>query len=804
MINDQNDTIGHIILYPTPELNSNIIKTTKMYMRTCRLILLLVLFGSAISYAQSFQWAKSIQSEGFDEGYDLATDPDGNTYIAGMLEYDTDFGNGIILSSAGVHDIYLAKYSSTGRLVWAKRAGGKGGDKIESIALDGLGNIFTVGEFEDTCYWETIMKNTPGPEVNNMFIAKYDTTGSVTWVKTLSTTGVIHTRGYGVACDQSGNVYACGGTKGDTYFEGNYLFTSNGDYDGTVVKFDANGNYIWGQRLGGSESDKANGIASDNSGFVYVTGNFVGNAEFSPGVNLNGNGHTEIFLSKYDANDGSLQWAKMAGDTGFDRGRDVMVNINGDIVITGEFQTGYFGTNLVFSRGNMDMFLAAYNSNGDNLWALSGGGEEDDIGRAVTHDNAGNVIVVGDYAVAGIFTPDTIYGNGFADLFVASYSSDGANLNWIRSAGGLDNDRGKGVGVDNANNVYVCGEFIDSIRFGTSNIIGDTLLDAYLTKISTATNFCATQVSVSTINQCTGACDGVAEASAIGQGPFTYVWSTVPAQFGETATGLCAGTYELMTTDASGCTATAFVTFNEPLPLAVSATSDDALCAGACTGTANATATGESPFQYSWNTSPVQTGENATGLCPGIYTVTVMDSLGCTTTSDVIIGEPQPIQLSAAITNSTCIGCTDGSIDVTVNGGTPTYQYLWDIGEVTEDLSILLAGSYELCVTDDNGCTACDTYFVLDAGTSVADLQGQGFSIYPNPINDIATIKINTNVNEASQLKIYSSVGQIVFETNFSGNEYLLSAKEFSRGVYFIQVVNSQMTGKMVPVMIGN
>jgi hypothetical protein len=189
---------------------------------------------------------------------------------------------------------------------------------------------------------------------------------------------------------------------------------------------------------------------------------------------------------------------------------------------------------------------------------------------------------------------------------------------------------------------------------------------------------------------------------------------------------------------------------------------------------------------------------------PGTYTVTVMDSLGCTTTSDVIIGEPQPIQLSAAITNSTCIGCTDGSIDVTVNGGTPTYQYLWDIGEVTEDLSILLAGSYELCVTDDNGCTACDTYFVLDAGTSVADLQGQGFSIYPNPINDIATIKINTNVNEASQLKIYSSVGQIVFETNFSGNEYLLSAKEFSRGVYFIQVVNSQMTGKMVPVMIGN
>lgn len=773
-----------------------------MQTRTYRLILLILLFGQGISNAQSFQWAKSIQSEGFEEGYDLVTDPDGNTYIAGMLEYDTDFGNGLILSSAGVHDIFLAKYSPTGRLVWAKRAGGKGGDKIQSIALDGFGNIFAVGEFEDTCYWESIMKTTPGPEVNNMFIAKYDTSGNVTWVKTLSTTGVIHSRGYGVSCDESGNVYACGGTKGDTYFEGNYLFTSNGDYDGTIVKFDSNGNYIWGRRLGGAESDKAYAIASDRNGFVYVTGYFVGTAEFSSSVDLNGNGHTEIFLAKYNADNGNLDWAKMAGDTGFDRGWDVMVNINGNIVITGEFQTGYFGTNQAYSRGNQDMFVAAYDSNGDNLWVVDGGGVEDDIGRGITHDNAGNVIVVGDYAVAGIFTPDTIYGNGFADIFIASYSADGQNLNWIRSAGGLDSDRGRGVGVDNANNVYVCGEFIDSIRFGNTNIIGDTLLDAYLTKISTTTNFCSTQLSVSTANKCTGQCDGVAVASVIGQGPFTYFWSTVPAQTSDTATGLCAGIYEVMTTDASGCTATAFVTLNDPLPLVLSATSSDALCAGACDGIASASATGESPFQYSWNTSPVQTGENATGLCAGNYTVTVIDSLGCTTTSNIAVGEPQPIQLTATVTNSTCIGCADGSIDVTVNGGTPLYSYLWDIGEITEDLSILLAGTYELCVTDDNGCVQCDTYFVLDAGTGIDDLNESGISVYPNPVIDFATIKINANGNEMSLLKIYSSLGQNVFETTFSGNEYQLSAKTLSKGLYFLQIHNSKFS-KMIPVMMG-
>ena len=89
-----------------------------MQIRTCRLICFLILLASVTTNAQSFQWAKSIQSAGFDEGYDLVTDPAGNSYIAGMLEFDTDFGNGVVLSSAGIHDIFLAKYSPTGRLVW--------------------------------------------------------------------------------------------------------------------------------------------------------------------------------------------------------------------------------------------------------------------------------------------------------------------------------------------------------------------------------------------------------------------------------------------------------------------------------------------------------------------------------------------------------------------------------------------------------------------------------------------------------------------------------------------------------------
>ena len=92
-----------------------------------KLMIAAFLLAPGLLLAQTFQWSKSIQSEGFDEGYDLVTDSAGNSYVAGQIEFDANFGNGIILSSAGIHDIFLAKYNPNGNLIWAKVAGGKGG-----------------------------------------------------------------------------------------------------------------------------------------------------------------------------------------------------------------------------------------------------------------------------------------------------------------------------------------------------------------------------------------------------------------------------------------------------------------------------------------------------------------------------------------------------------------------------------------------------------------------------------------------------------------------------------------------------
>jgi hypothetical protein len=95
----------------------------------------LLFLNSLPAGAQTFLWNRTVKSEGFDEAYDLATDPAGNVYVAGMIEYESDFGNGLIIESRGVHDIFIAKYDSTGNLIWARSAGGRDGDKVQSITL---------------------------------------------------------------------------------------------------------------------------------------------------------------------------------------------------------------------------------------------------------------------------------------------------------------------------------------------------------------------------------------------------------------------------------------------------------------------------------------------------------------------------------------------------------------------------------------------------------------------------------------------------------------------------------------------
>lgn len=220
-------------------------------------------------------------------------------------------------------------------------------------------------------------------------------------------------------------------------------------------------------------------------------------------------------------------------------------------------------------------------------------------------------------------------------------------------------------------------------------------------------NTTGTQIS------CFGGCNGQATATASGgTAPYTYVWNTIPVQNGQTAFGLCAGTYTVTVTDSNGCFNTQTVTLNNPPQLSLNVTTSDATCGANCNGFAIASANGGTgTITYQWNTLPVTNGPTLNNLCAGSYVVTATDANGCTATDTAVINAPVAIQPNPTITQSTC-GNSDGAILLNPTGGTAPYSYLWLPGNTNlNPLTGVPAGIYTAIITDNAACT--DTFLII-------------------------------------------------------------------------------------------
>lgn len=208
---------------------------------------------------------------------------------------------------------------------------------------------------------------------------------------------------------------------------------------------------------------------------------------------------------------------------------------------------------------------------------------------------------------------------------------------------------------------------------------------------------------------CNGQTNGIAVAvPQNGTPPFTYAWNTTPIQNNDTAFNLSAGIYAVGITDANGCTSFDTVQITEPAPISLTVLSSDASCYNDSSGIAIVSIVngGTPAFTYDWQPYG-GTNASVSNLIAGSYTVTVTDLNGCTGTSSVTISEPSQITVAVnSTTEPTCYGGSDGSIDISVSGGTGGYSYFWNPGGATsEDLSSVDAGIYVVTITDDNGCT---------------------------------------------------------------------------------------------------
>ncbi|NRA12883.1 MAG: gliding motility-associated C-terminal domain-containing protein [Crocinitomicaceae bacterium] len=219
---------------------------------------------------------------------------------------------------------------------------------------------------------------------------------------------------------------------------------------------------------------------------------------------------------------------------------------------------------------------------------------------------------------------------------------------------------------------------------------------------------------------CYGLTNGSATVNVIagGSGSYTYTWATIPVPtitsggLSSSLTNLSVGTYTVTVKDnISGCTVVGAFVVGSPDPIDISGIETDVNCYTQSTGSVDITVLGGSfPYSYYWSNGA--TTQDISGIQGGTYTVTVYASnAGCSATKAFTIDQPiEALNATAIVSNATCFNTFTGSIDLTVWGGSPPYAYSWDSGQSTQDISNIVAGDYDLTITDSRGCTLLLSY----------------------------------------------------------------------------------------------
>jgi len=186
---------------------------------------------------------------------------------------------------------------------------------------------------------------------------------------------------------------------------------------------------------------------------------------------------------------------------------------------------------------------------------------------------------------------------------------------------------------------------------------------------------------------------------------FNYTWNTTPIQTTQTATGLNPGTYQVMVSGVSGCSATIPVRIDSGMYSSINVI--PVSCPGGNDGSASVQIyNGRPPYTVQWLTQPIQSGMTATGLAAGTYTLQITDSNSCQINTVFQISQPNPIQVSDTIQLPTCAGQNNGSISIQTTGGNPGYSYSWNAqpAQTSTVLTGLSGGTYSLILTDSLGC----------------------------------------------------------------------------------------------------
>ena len=372
--------------------------------------------------------------------------------------------------------------------------------------------------------------------------------------------------------------------------------------------------------------------------------------------------------------------------------------------------------------------------------------------------------------------------NGSADTVVCTGSSIQLNAGATTNSSTINYNWAPSTGLSCTN----CAAPVAAPTQTTSYVV--TVNDGNGCSNVDTVNVTVSEISTSMLAQpasCVGVANGSATVSASGGSiPYNYTWNTTPVQTTATATGLGAGIYTVVVTDANGCSATDSVTITEPNPLNVSISgSTGATCYGGTSGMATAIATGGTgTYSYSWNSAPVQSSPTVIGLSAGTYTVTVTDANSCSDTAAVTISQPPALSVTAYVSNPLCLGGNSGSATAMPTGGTPPYSYSWNSSpaQQTAAASNLGAGTYTLTLTDANGCTATTSAIITGPATPLT-----------GTINAVSHVQCNGGSNGSATVSATGGAAPYTYLWNTTPIQATSTAANLLAGTYTATITDN-------------
>jgi hypothetical protein len=655
----------------------------------------------------SIIWSTFFGGPDYDAVSSTKVDPSGNVYVGGYTGstvsiassgHQNNFGGGIY------YDAFLAKFSSTGSLLWATYYGGSGADDCYDCTTDGSGNVYLSGTTTSTTNIASGgHQNTIGGS-GDAYLVKFNSAGTRQWGTYYG--GGSGEAGYRCTTDFSGNVYLVGTTSSTANIaSGGFYNTMQGNGDSFIVKMNGAGQLQWASYYGGPDGDVGYACATDAAGNVYMAGDTKSSTGIASGGHQNtyasASGTHDGYLVKFNSS-GARLWATYYGDYYWEFTEFCATNAAGDVYLAGITQStagiasgGYQNTH----GGNFDSYIVKFNSSGVRQWGTYFGGTGDDAGAIGAVDGSGGLYLVGTTTSTAAIASGTFlntYHGGQQDAFMARFSS-GGQMQWASYYGSNGHEVGIDCAYDPGGYLYLAG-FTNNSSFSMTpgsyqTSYGGGFYDGLLVKICDAPGQPPTIIGKQAI------CGGVvltntyyvqADPSAT-----SYSWS-YPGSWSGTAssnslvvTPTSAGTITVTLHNACGSgMAQTLAIVSSPFPTVT-------VNSGIICNSQSFTIVPNGAFTYTFSggTPVVSPTANAS------YSVTGTNSVGCTSTAAAVSNVTvlsSPVPTITVSSGSICAG----QVFTLSPAGAQTYTY----SSGTALVGPTVNSSYSVTGTSSAGC----------------------------------------------------------------------------------------------------